>query len=144
MAIKTSTHIIKGMMQDSSPSKASPEYAIDAQNIRITARENTSLLTVVNEKGNSRVPLKYANGSTATTEGDYIGSIVLNEYFIVFTHVNSTTDNIYRLEKKKDNMDIGKDKDKEYFELLLLFSGNLNLNPSSPIETTAIFENADI
>jgi len=30
MAIKTSTHIIKGMMQDSSPSKASPEYAIDA------------------------------------------------------------------------------------------------------------------
>ena len=144
MAIKTSTHIIKGMMQDSSPSKASPEYAIDAQNIRITARENTSLLTVVNEKGNSRVPLKYANGSTTTTEGDYIGSIVLNEYFIVFTHVNSTTDNIYRLEKKKDNMGIGEDKDKEYFELLLLFSGNLNLNPSSPIETTAIFENADI
>ena len=101
-------------------------------------------MTVVNEKGNSRVPLKYANGSTATTVGDYIGSIVLNEYFIVFTHVNSTTDNIYRLKKKKDNMGIGEDKDKEYFELLLLFSGNLNLNPSSPIETTAIFENADI
>lgn len=138
MPIKNSTHIIKGIMQDSSPSKASPEYAVDAQNIRITARENTSLLSVVNEKGNSRVPLKYANGSTATTVGDYIGSIVLNEYFIVFTHVNSTTDNIYRLEKKKDNMD------KEYFELLVLFSGNLNLNSSSPIETTAIFENADI
>jgi hypothetical protein len=30
MPIKSSTHIIKGMMQDSSPSKASPEYAVDA------------------------------------------------------------------------------------------------------------------
>jgi len=52
--------------------------------------------------------------------------------------VSSTVDNIYRLEKKRDS------NDEEYFELLLLFSGNLNLNSSSPIEATSIFENADI
>ena len=138
MPIKSSTHIIKGMMQDSSPSKASPEYAVDAQNIRITARENTSLLSVVNEKGNSKVPLKNKDGSEASTTGTYIGSAVLNQYFVLFTHVSDTVDNIYRLEKMKDS------SNKEYFELVLLFTGNLNLSPSSPIETQSIFENADI
>ena len=138
MPIKSSTHIIKGMMQDSSPSKASPEYAVDAQNIRITARENTSLLSVVNEKGNSKVPLKNKDGSEASTTGTYIGSAVLNQYFVLFTHVSDTVDNIYRLEKMKDS------SNKEYFELVLLFTGNLNLSSSSPIETQSIFENADI
>lgn len=138
MPIKSSTHIIKGMMQDSSPSKASPEYAVDAQNIRITARENTSLLSVVNEKGNSKVPLKNKDGSEASTTGTYIGSAVLNQYFVLFTHVSDTVDNIYRLEKMKDS------SNKEYFEVVLLFTGNLNLSSSSPIETQSIFENADI
>ena len=111
MPIKSSAHIIKGMMQDSSPSKASPKYAVDAQNIRITARENTSLLTVVNEKGNSKVPLKDSVGNTITVLGTYLGSAVLNEYFTVFTTYTTTVDNVttkhdnkYKLEKKIDNL----------------------------------------
>ena len=138
MPIKSSAHIIKGMTQDPSPSKANPQYAVDAQNIRITARENTSLLSIVNEKGNSKVPLKNKEGSEVSITGTYIGSAVLNQYFVLFIHVSGTVDSIYRLEKMKDS------NNKEYFELVLLFTGNLNLSSSSPIETLAIYENESI
>lgn len=50
MAIKQSNHIIKGLRQDYSPSKASPEYAVDAMNIRLTANDKDSLLSITCEK----------------------------------------------------------------------------------------------
>ena len=72
MGAKYSSHLIKGMQQDPSPSIATSEYAIDARNIRITARENTSLFSVVNEKGNYDITLKTINGTDATLIGNYV------------------------------------------------------------------------
>ena len=52
MPVKTDLHQIKGMQRDFSVSKASNEFAFDAMNIRLTAREGNTLLSVTNEKGN--------------------------------------------------------------------------------------------
>lgn len=50
--VKQDVHIVKGMQKDLSVSKASNEFVFDAYNIRITARENNTLFSVTNEKGN--------------------------------------------------------------------------------------------
>ena len=55
MALKKSQHFVRGMQRDLSVSKFNPEFAFDCQNIRITARENNTLLTVTNEKGNKEL-----------------------------------------------------------------------------------------
>ena len=62
MALKKEQHIFKGMQRDLSVSKFNPEYAFDAQNIRITAREHDTLLSVSNEKGNKELPLQSPSG----------------------------------------------------------------------------------
>lgn len=137
MGAKYSSHLIKGMQQDPSPSIATSEYAIDARNIRITARENTSLFSVVNEKGNYDIPLKTTNGTDATLIGNYVGHAVLNDYLVVFMH-SLDYDYIYRLEKRLDYKSV------EYLEVVILYKGNLGLNTSYPLETLPIFENEDI
>ena len=55
MTPKATSHVIQGMQKDTSKSKLSKEFAFDAKNIRITAREDNSLLTVTNEKGNKKL-----------------------------------------------------------------------------------------
>ena len=52
MRPKSSAHIIQGMQRDTSKSKLSKEFVFEARNIRITAREDNSLLSITNEKGN--------------------------------------------------------------------------------------------
>lgn len=76
MAMKQEQHIIKGMQRDLTVSKFSPEYAFENMNIRITARENSTLMSVTNEKGTKEisVPL-YKEPNKITAELD--GSITL-------------------------------------------------------------------
>jgi hypothetical protein len=50
--LKQEQHIIKGMTRDLTVSKFNPEFAYECKNIRITARDNSTLLTVTNERGN--------------------------------------------------------------------------------------------
>lgn len=76
MAMKQEQHIIKGMQRDLTVSKFSPEYAFENMNIRITARENSTLMSVTNEKGTKEisVPL-YREPNKITAELD--GSVTL-------------------------------------------------------------------
>lgn len=55
----------KGMYQDLSISKSSNEYAFENYNIRIGATQDTTMLSVTNEKGSKEVAL---NGVTKTRE----------------------------------------------------------------------------
>lgn len=136
MPIKTDLHIIKGMQKDISVSKANAEFAFDAMNIRLTAREGNTLLSVTNEKGNKEVPINTL-GEAVTIEGIVIGKEIINNYLILFT--TSTDENpeyrdrIYRLEK-----------DKNGFTCIILYKGNLNFDVEHPIESIGIFENKDI
>lgn len=131
MALKKEQHFFKGMQRDLSVSKFNPEYAFDAQNIRITARDNNTLLSVTNERGNKEIPLQSPSGDPVAIDGVLLGQNVLNNYVTLFT--KGTNDNIYRLENKGT-----------YFETLLLFSGNLNFSTDYPIENIGVYENDNI
>lgn len=131
MALKKEQHFFKGLQRDLSVSKFNPEYAFDAQNIRITAREHDTLLSVSNERGNKEMPLQSPSGESVAIDGVLLGQNVLNNYVTLFT--KGAKDNIYRLENKGT-----------YFETLLLFSGNLNFSTDYPIENISVYENDNI
>ena len=126
MALKQSQHVIQGMSRDTTVSKFNPKYAFDALNIRITARDNNTLLSVTNEKGNKEVP------SNHEIVGTYLGSCILNNTLIVFAK-DSIADRIYKFIYED-----GK------FTSSVLFMGQLNLDVEHPVETLGIYENEDI
>ena len=130
--IKSSVHVIKGMQRDLTVSKFNPEFTFDAQNIRITARENNSLLSITNEKGNK--PIKDKEEKDITIQGTIIGYNVLNKYLTLFTTgAIDGRDYIYRLEKKEG-----------YFESIPLYAGHLKFDTKHPIESIGIYETAEI
>lgn len=129
--LKQEQHIIKGMTRDLTVSKFNPEFAYECKNIRITARDNSTLLTVTNERGNSELSILTSNGNPLQVLGTLIGYNVLNNYVTLFTTGNK--DRIYRLENKQT-----------YFEGKLLYEGNLNFNVNNPIENISVYENDNI
>ena len=73
MQLREDRHIVRGMVKDLSESKFSNEFVFDALNIRVTAREqDTSLLSITNEKGTKEIELDYK------IEGTVLGYCVLN------------------------------------------------------------------
>lgn len=124
-------HSFKGMTQDLSISKANSDYYFDAFNIRITARENNTLMSVTNEKGN--VPMKDSGGNNITFEGTYLGHAVINKYLVLFTTNNEGVDRIYRFLYDGSVMTTTK-----------LFEGNLGFDVEHPIETLTDYENEDV
>ena len=129
--LKQEQHIIKGMTRDLTVSKFNPEFAYECKNIRITARDNSTLLTVTNERGNSELSTLTSNGNPLQVLGTLIGYNVLNNYVTLFT--TGDKDRIYRLENKQT-----------YFEGKLLYEGNLNFNVNNPIENISVYENDNI
>lgn len=130
--IKVENHIIKGMQRDLSVSKFNPEYAFECKNIRMTAREYNTLLSVTNERGNRKLDIVNLSGAPFKINGVLIGYCILNQYIVLFTTDNGT-DYIYRLEL-----------DVQRFKALQLYTGKLNFNTLNPIETLGIYENEDI
>lgn len=132
----------KGMTRDISISKQNNEFAYENFNIRITPRDHDTLLTVTNEKGNSRITVfnedNIEEGDQEFTFPDILlGYGVLNEYLILFftTEKNLKKDSIYRI--RYDNK-----ADKWY--LKLLYEGNLNFDYTHPIETITYYESEQI
>ena len=126
MGMKTSLHAFKGMNRDISRSKANNEYVFDAQNIRFTAREGETLLSVTNEKGNLDLGISF--------QGTVIGHCVINKYLVVFSTTGSSgavRDYIYRVDVDNNAATV-------------LYSGNLNFSKSNPIESLGIYENENI
>lgn len=118
-------YIIKGMSRDASISKASSDFSFENMNIRITAREDNTLLSVTNEKGNKEISLD------AEIDGVLLGHCVLNQYVVLFS--KGVQDNIYRVEYTGSN-----------YILKTLYSGDLGFNTLNPIEAIGIYENEDI
>lgn len=57
MEIKRTQLQPKGMSQDLSISKFNPEFSYENRNIRITSREDSSLLSITNERGNKNTQI---------------------------------------------------------------------------------------
>lgn len=67
MEIKQAQLVIRGMQQDLSISKFNPEFSYENRNIRITAREDSSLLSITNERGNKVLQFKKAKPTNKLT-----------------------------------------------------------------------------
>lgn len=127
MTPKATSHVIQGMQKDTSKSKLSKEFAFDAKNIRITAREDNTLLTITNEKGTQK---------NNDIKGVYIGHCILQETLVLFTkYTNPETGEVLDcIIDINPNIPIPK----------ILYEGDLNLSLDHPIEALGIYENEDI
>ena len=115
----------KGMNRDLSVSKAGESSAFENHNIRIVAREEDTMLSVTNERGNKEIPIK-------NIVGELVGWNVLNSHVILFCHGNEE-DYIYRV-----------DYDGNKFNLKTVFHGNLGFDAQHPIESVVYFETDNI
>ena len=129
----------KGMNKDLSVSAFNPDFAFENMNLRLSTNEHNTLLSWVNEKGTKEINI-VTEGDTATflnIEGTPVGTAVIDHKLVVFTHnevvENNTTiytDKIYLLKKYQSNNFVGK----------VLYSGDLNLRESNPLETLVSYE----
>lgn len=146
-------HIFAGLQQDVSISKHPAHLLCDALNIRMTAREGQTALSLTNERGPQKLSFafKYYNGSAWATqaewddaagengdfvaltsiEGTYIGHCVLNNYVVIFTHIDDTHDAIYRVDMVEKIA-------------TRIYLGNLGLSVDYPIQALASYENKNI
>jgi hypothetical protein len=124
--LKQDLHIFTGMQRDLAVSRHKAEFLWNAHNIRLTAREGDTLLAMTNERGTAKAVDNSDN--QITMNGIYLGHCVLNKYLIVFIKDN-TKDYIYRIEGE------------DIFNIVELYSGNLNFSFDHPIETLGIYEN---
>ena len=131
--INKDIHTIQGISKDMAKCKADKSLAYDARNIRITARENETLLSITNEQGTKQVVFDNNNQSF---RGDFLGHCVLNDYVIVFTKDES-------LSKNPDFIYLVNMGQKEK-TLRVLFNGELKFDLKHPIETLGVYENEDI
>ena len=122
----------RGMNQDISVSKASNEFAFRNYNIRITAVNDNTLLSVTNEKLPLKIDTTIQGYPANTIEGSYLGHAILNDTLVLFTH-SDRQDWIWKFEYKDDELN-GK----------LLYEGQLGFDLNHPIETLAYYENKDV
>lgn len=116
-------HVFQGMRQDNHPIRQESKYLWEAHNIRFTARDDSTLLSMTNEKGTKII--------TKLIVGSYIGHCVVGNYLVVFTVNNkdSTLNYIHRIEKKADG-----------WVTTILYIGNLNMDVEHPIQALGIYE----
>lgn len=117
------SHIFKGMQMDLADSKHPNEYLKYAHNIRITARENDSLLSITNDRDMTIIK---------QIDGIYLGHCLIRQYLVVFLF-NQGDSNILRYDLSKDPV-----------ESVLLYSGDLYFNKNYPIECVGSYENDDV
>ena len=116
-------HIFQGLRRDNHQIRQETKFLWDAHNIRLTNRDDSTLLSITNERGTSAPMLTFKNY--------YVGHCVLGKYLIVFT---ATEDDgyscIYRVEKVNNN-----------YTSTILYEGFLGLSPHNPIEAIGVYEN---
>ena len=129
------SHVFAGMQQDMAASKQSPQYLIDAHNIRFTVNQGNTLLSITNEKG----PASTGVG----LYGVYLGHCVLNNYIVVFTtqedpDLHKNIDTIYRIEIGEDSITTKTLYESDSDD----FNGKdpLNFSVDHPIKTLGYFE----
>ena len=115
-------YTFKGMRRDIDKSIVSSEYLYDAMNIRLTAREDNTLLTITNEKGNEKV---------FNLEGYLLGYVTIDDRAVFFIK-NNDIDFIYLVDFN------------DVVTYTVLYKGNLNFKLENPIESLALFENEEL
>lgn len=131
---KQITFKTKGMQRDLSASAFNSEYSYENKNVRVMPTDESTLLSLVNEKGTKPVNIL---GIGDSLDGAVIGEAVIDNELILFTTNPNLSD-----DAEKDK--IYKIWIEEGVNGQLLFSGNLGFNINNPIETLSFYENGDI
>lgn len=134
MKLQQEPHTIKGMCRDNSISNLNATLAYECNNIRITARDSNTLLSVTNERGTKR--MIDSLGNNIEIMGTILGFTVLNEYIVIFS-TSPSTDYIYRLNKSQSG---------DYFESNILYNSiyKLGFSVDYPIQAFGVYENDNI
>ena len=126
--MKQDFHVFQGMRQDNHPIRQESKYLWEAHNIRFTARDNNTLLSMTNERG--------PKNTGVIIIGSYVGHCVVGDYLVVFTASTSANDGvtetenlIYRLERNEDSWNSS-----------IIYRGNLNMDTKHPAQTLGIYE----
>ena len=123
----------RGMSRDFSISKIGESNAYENYNIRITARDHDTLLSVTNERGTKSVEI---TSGDMNIYGELIGWNVLNNYLILFTQEETPGGNVDRIYRILF--------DGDFVENDCLFEGDLNFSINNPIESVVYFESENI
>ncbi len=139
MSTKVVNYKTIGMQKDNSESAFDSKFAFENMNMRITARDSNTLLSLSNERGNSEMTIVNSSDVVTPILGYPIGSIVLNENLILFTTMNLTdgllTDRIYKITK---SVTVGK------LVSTILYEGILHFDVLHPIEVIPFYENENV
>lgn len=127
--MKQDFHAFQGMRQDNHPIRQESKYLWEAHNIRFTAREDNTLLSMTNERGPKAI-------DNIEISGTYVGHCVVGDYLVVFTYNrtdigNKSYNSIYRIIKDQKN---------DSWKIDLLCSDKLLMTPEHPLQTLGIYE----
>ena len=148
MPLQKAQFAVKGMSRDLADSKFNPEFAFENQNIRITPTDNSTLLVLSNEKGNTDINTHPQNKVLGTytdctiTNRNVLGYAVLYKTIVLFfkANINGGSDTLDCISKiywdTEPNTPIWREK--------ILYSGNLNFSIKNLIETLPLYEAEDI
>ena len=151
---------VKGMQRDLSVSAFNPEYAYENKNIRIMPTDESTLLSIINEKGNKSSSIA---GIGDNLIGTPIGQSLVNNELVVFTagdksllnvnNIDAEGEEISDITEEKFTIDLDLDFDDRIYKLWFnkgklngkrLFRGQLGFDPHYPIEAISFYENSDI
>ena len=138
---KIDSHIFQGMQRDTSISKQSPQFLWDAHNIRLTAKEGDTLLSMTNEKGPSIA--KDDGDIDIVIQGQYIGHCVIGNYLTVFSTTSASgkkEEGVFTPSSNPDYITRYKKNDDGTFTSCSLYNGNLGFNVNYPLETVGVYE----
>lgn len=124
MAKQLEAYTFQGMQRDLSVSKHPSQFVYDALNVRFTAREDDTMLSITNEQGTKR--------TNCYVYGQYLGHTLLNKYLVVFTK-EITGPLTYR--NLITRIDL---TDSDNPTSVILYSGQLNMH--SPVDVIASYE----
>ena len=151
---------VKGMQRDLSASAFNPEYAYENKNIRIMPTDESTLLSIVNERGNKPSPI---TGIGDNLVGTPIGQSLINNELVVFTagdksllnvsDISAEGEEIPNITGEELTIDLDLNSDDRIYKLWFsggklngkrLFRGNLGFDPHHPIEAISFYENSDM
>ena len=151
---------VKGMQRDLSASAFNPEYAYENKNIRIMPTDESTLLSIINERGNKPSSI---TGIGDNLVGTPIGQSLINNELVVFTagdksllnvsDISAEGEEISDITEEELTIDLDLNSDDRIYKLWFsggklngkrLFRGQLGFDPHYPIEAISFYENSDI
>lgn len=157
---KVANFKVKGMQRDLSVSAFSPEYAYENKNVRIMPTDESTLLSLINERGNKASDV---SGVGTCIQGVPIGQALIGDELILFACGDKYTElNIDAKDQDVTNInaeelsvtDTDLPSDDGIYKLWFntsgnltgqrLFKGDLGFNYKYPIEAISFYENSDI